>query len=130
MSRTPRRDYTDSRTLDDRIGALEIPLLVIFGAEDQIYDAEEAIEPYRGIAGVQAYVLEGAGHSPQVELPEETAELIEEFAAEPVAAEEQAAPEKKPAGRRSRRRKPRSGEDQATGKKEPKPRSRRSRSDA
>ena len=57
-------DYTDSRALDDRLGALEIPLMVIFGAEDQIYDAEESIEPYRGIDGVQAYVLEGAGHSP------------------------------------------------------------------
>ena len=86
-------DYTDSRTLDDRLGALEIPLLVIFGAEDQIYDAEEAIEPYRGIAGVQAYVLEGAGHSPQVELPEETAALIEEFAAEPVVEDDAAAEE-------------------------------------
>jgi pimeloyl-ACP methyl ester carboxylesterase len=71
--------YTDSRSLDDRLGALEIPLLVVFGSEDQIYAAEEAIEPYRGIEGVQAYVLEGSGHSPQVELPQETAGLINEF---------------------------------------------------
>lgn len=87
-------DYTDSRSLDDRLGALEIPLLVIFGAEDEIYDTEEAIEPYRGIAGVQAFVLEGAGHSPQVELPEETAGLIEGLAAEQEAAKAKAAAEK------------------------------------
>ena len=89
-------DYTDSRRLDDRLGALEIPLLVIFGAEDQIYDAEDSIEPYRGIAGVQVEVLEGAGHSPQVEAPEETAALIEGSSAG-VAAEERG-------GRRRRRR--------------------------
>jgi len=84
-------DYSDSRSLDDRLGALEIPLLVIFGAEDQIYDAEEAIEPFRGIAGVQAFVLEGAGHSPQVELPDEVAGLVNEFAATPTPAQKQEA---------------------------------------
>jgi len=97
-------DYSDSRSLDDRLGALEIPLLVIFGAEDQIYDAEEAIEPYRGIAGVQAYVLEGAGHSPQVELPDEVARLINEFAAEPVAVQKpKKKAAKKPAKRKQKR---------------------------
>ncbi len=57
-----------------------MPLLVIFGAEDQIYDAEEAIAPYEDIAGVQTQLLEGVGHSPNVEVPEELAPLILKFA--------------------------------------------------
>ena len=109
-------DYTDSRSLDDRLGALEIPLLVIFGAEDEIYDAEEAIDPYRGIAGVQAYILDGAGHSPQVELPEETAGLIEGFA-EDLEAEEKPPPAKKaPAKKKSQAGKT-AGKQGKTGKK-------------
>ena len=43
--------YSDARHLDDRLSALQIPVLVIFGAEDQIYDADAAIEPYRGHPG-------------------------------------------------------------------------------
>jgi hypothetical protein len=54
-------------------------VLVIFGTEDQIYDAEAAIEPYEDIAGVRTELLEGIGHSPNVEAPEQTAALIEAF---------------------------------------------------
>ena len=71
--------YTEARTLDDRLSAIEVPLLVIFGTEDQIYDAEAAIEPYEDIAGVRTELLEGIGHSPNVEAPEQTAALIEAF---------------------------------------------------
>ena len=62
-------DYTDARPLDDRLSAIEVPLLVIFGAEDQIYDAEAAIAPYEDIEGVQTELIEGVGHSPNVEAP-------------------------------------------------------------
>jgi pimeloyl-ACP methyl ester carboxylesterase len=72
-------EYSDTRSLDDRISAIEVPLLVIFGAEDQIYDAELSIEPYRDIEGVQTEILEGVGHSPNVEDPERTAALIQAF---------------------------------------------------
>jgi len=77
-------DYSSSRPLDDRLSALEIPVLVVFGAEDQQYDAEEAIEPYEDIAGVQTELIEGSGHSPNVEVPEELAPLILAFAEAPV----------------------------------------------
>jgi pimeloyl-ACP methyl ester carboxylesterase len=73
-------EYTAARSLDDRLSALEIPLLVAFGAEDQIYDpAEEAIKPYEDIDGVQTELVEGLGHSPNVEDPVRTAALIEAF---------------------------------------------------
>jgi hypothetical protein len=74
-------EYTDSRPLNERLSAAQVPVLVIFGSEDQIYGAEESVAPFEGITGVQVQILEGAGHSPQVELPEEVASLIASFAA-------------------------------------------------
>jgi pimeloyl-ACP methyl ester carboxylesterase len=75
-------DYADEIPLDERITSGAIPLLVIFGAEDQIYDADEAIAAYEGVPGVRTATVEGAGHSPNVERPAQTARLIGEFANE------------------------------------------------
>lgn len=76
-------DYTDEAPLDERLAAIGAPLLVIFGAEDQIYDAEEALARYATIPGVQTELIAEAGHSPNVETPEQVAELILAFAAPP-----------------------------------------------
>ena len=64
-------DYTDEEPLDERLAAVGAPLLVIFGAEDQIYDADESLARYEAIPGAQTALIEGAGHSPNVETPEE-----------------------------------------------------------
>ena len=45
------QDYVDQSPLDRRLEALHVPLLVIFGAEDQIYDAQAAIARYRQVPG-------------------------------------------------------------------------------
>jgi pimeloyl-ACP methyl ester carboxylesterase len=87
-------DYSGETSLDDRLGDLGIPVLVVFGSEDQIYDADEAITPYEDIDGVQVELLEGIGHSPNVEAPEELAPLIDRFAGE---AEPAPPPEEPPA---------------------------------
>jgi pimeloyl-ACP methyl ester carboxylesterase len=74
-------DYTDARPLDERLSASQLPVMVIFGAEDQTYDADEAIAVYEeGVPGARIELIEGAGHSPNVETPEEIAPLILEFA--------------------------------------------------
>jgi pimeloyl-ACP methyl ester carboxylesterase len=75
-------DYADEIPLDERITSAAIPLLVMFGDEDQIYDADEAVAAYEDVPGVRTAIVEGAGHSPNVERPEETARLIGEFANE------------------------------------------------
>jgi len=79
--------YTEDTPLDQRLAEAGVPLLVIFGAEDQIYDAEGAVEPYRSVPGARVELIEGVGHSPNVEAPERVAALIEDFAGQADAAE-------------------------------------------
>jgi pimeloyl-ACP methyl ester carboxylesterase len=77
-------EYTDEIPLDQRLATAAIPLLVIFGNQDQIYDPGEAVAAFEeGVPGVRTALVEGAGHSPNVEEPERTARLILEFAQEP-----------------------------------------------
>ncbi len=78
------QDYVDQSPLDQRLAALHVPLLVIFGAEDQIYDAQAAIARYRqNVPGAQTQLIPGAGHSPNVEKPDLVAPLILAFAKPP-----------------------------------------------
>ena len=77
------QDYVDQSPLDRRLAATHLPLLVIFGAEDQIYDPQAAIERYRQVPGAQTYLIPGAGHSPNVEKPDLVAPLILAFATPP-----------------------------------------------
>jgi pimeloyl-ACP methyl ester carboxylesterase len=74
-------DYRDEIPLDERVIQAAVPLLSIFGSEDQICDAEESQAAYETVPGARTEMIEGAGHSPNVEKPEETAALIEDFAA-------------------------------------------------
>ena len=59
---------------------IAVPLMVIFGAEDQIYDTDAALQAYSDVPGVRRPKIPGAGHSPNVEKPAQTAALINEFA--------------------------------------------------
>jgi pimeloyl-ACP methyl ester carboxylesterase len=71
--------YVGDSPLDQRIRRLGIPLLAIFGAEDQIVDARKALGTYAAVPDAQTALLQGAGHSPNVEKPLETARLIGRF---------------------------------------------------
>jgi pimeloyl-ACP methyl ester carboxylesterase len=74
-------DYSDEQPLDQRMAAIKVPLLVIFGAEDEFYEAEASTAPYREVEGAEVALIQGAGHSPNVEKPEQVAPLILAFAA-------------------------------------------------
>jgi len=71
--------YTESAPLDVRLSRVGIPLLVLFGAKEQIYDPRAALQAYAQISGARTRLLAGAGHSPNVERPRATARLILEF---------------------------------------------------
>jgi pimeloyl-ACP methyl ester carboxylesterase len=84
---TASDDFLDELPLDERFKRVLVPLMVIFGAEDQIFDAEQAIEGFADVPGVKTELVEGAGHAPQIEKPEEVAALLEEFSVDVAPAE-------------------------------------------
>ncbi|MBL1073129.1 alpha/beta hydrolase [Nocardia sp. 2] len=80
-----RRKALAARPLDRRIRESGLPTLVIHGAADQMYDCAKTAARYRD-AGAMVRIVEGAGHSPNVEKPAETVAAIREFLAERQAA--------------------------------------------
>jgi pimeloyl-ACP methyl ester carboxylesterase len=105
-------DYSDEIPLDERLTSAAVPVLLIFGAEDQVYDADESIAAFEDVPGIETKVIEDAGHSPNVEQPEETARLILDFAAEAGVA---APTTKQKQGSRKPRQRKRSGDKQKGG---------------
>jgi pimeloyl-ACP methyl ester carboxylesterase len=72
--------YSGAIPLDRRIEKAGVPLLAIFGAEDQIYDSSRALSAYAAVPGARTVLVQGAGHSPNVEKPAQTAALVLGFA--------------------------------------------------
>jgi pimeloyl-ACP methyl ester carboxylesterase len=74
-------DFVDEEPLDERMRDTGLPLLVIMGAEEQIIgDPAQALEEYAAtVPGAQTKLIEGAGHSPNVEKPALTARLVLAF---------------------------------------------------
>jgi pimeloyl-ACP methyl ester carboxylesterase len=73
-------DYLGQRSLPDRLAALGLPVLVIFGTEDRRWRSSSAAA-YRAVPGARVELLPGAGHTPIMEDPQTTATLLLEFAA-------------------------------------------------
>jgi pimeloyl-ACP methyl ester carboxylesterase len=61
------------------------PLMVLMGAEEQIVnDPQRALDQYAGsVPSAQTHLIAGAGHSPNVEKPAQTAALVLGFAKSP-----------------------------------------------
>jgi pimeloyl-ACP methyl ester carboxylesterase len=77
--RTPL-DYLGQRSLPDRLAALNLPLLVIFGTEDRRWHSSSAAD-YRAVPGARVEMLPDVGHTPIVEDPQTTASMLLDFAA-------------------------------------------------
>jgi pimeloyl-ACP methyl ester carboxylesterase len=75
-------DFLDEEPLDQRMQASGKPLMVLMGAEEQIVnDPQRALEQYkRAVPAAQIHLIAGAGHSPNVEKPRESARLVLAFA--------------------------------------------------
>lgn len=77
--------YTGEESLPRRAAKIGKPLLAIMGAEEQIADdPRESLAAYRrDDPAAQTRLIAGAGHSPNVEKPAETARLVLEFGKAP-----------------------------------------------
>ena len=73
-------DYLKQRSLPDRLAALGLPVLVIFGTDDQRWRSSSAAA-YRTVPGARLELLPGAGHTPMLEDPQTTGMLLLDFAA-------------------------------------------------
>lgn len=78
-------DFLSEESLDQRMKSTGKPLMVLMGAEEQIVDdPERALAQYkRAVPEAQTHLIAGAGHSPNVEKPRETAQLVLRFARQP-----------------------------------------------
>jgi pimeloyl-ACP methyl ester carboxylesterase len=72
--------YMGQHSLPDRLAALGVPVLVIFGTEDARYLSSSAVD-YRIVPDAHVELLPGVGHTPMMEDPQATGTLLLEFAA-------------------------------------------------
>jgi len=76
-------DFLGEESLNDRMTATHKPLMVLMGAEEQIVnDPQRALDQYATVPGAKTKLIAGAGHSPNVEKPAETAALVLKFGSE------------------------------------------------
>jgi len=61
---------------------IEAPVLVVWGLEDRVINHRNADVFVDRIPDARKVLLEGVGHVPMVEVPEESAQLVREFLAE------------------------------------------------
>ena len=74
--------FLEEEPLDQRMKKSGKSLMVLMGAEEQIVDdPQRALAQYkRAVPSAQIHLIAGAGHSPNVEKPRETARLVLRFA--------------------------------------------------
>ena len=73
-------DFRDESPLDERLRGALVPVLAIFGEEDQVVDVSEATGDLQDVPGIRIETIPGVGHTPQIENPQKTADLILGFA--------------------------------------------------
>jgi pimeloyl-ACP methyl ester carboxylesterase len=74
------REYIDERSVPERLAALDVPVLAIFGAADPRWDPS-SVHQYDAVPNARVEQLPGVGHMPMLEAPEATSELLLDFAA-------------------------------------------------
>jgi pimeloyl-ACP methyl ester carboxylesterase len=72
--------YIAERSVPERLAALDVPVLVIFGAADRRWDPASAHQ-YDAVPNARVEMLAGVGHVPLLEAPETTGRLLLSFTA-------------------------------------------------
>jgi pimeloyl-ACP methyl ester carboxylesterase len=72
--------YITERSVPERLVALDVPVLVIFGTADRRWEPS-SVHHYDAVPNAWVELLPGVGHIPMFEAPETTSELLLDFAA-------------------------------------------------
>lgn len=78
------RDSTMASEFRTSITAIQAPVLILWGKEDRITDPRNAEIFAQQIPDARKVLLDGVGHAPMIEVPEESASLFRQFLAESV----------------------------------------------
>jgi pimeloyl-ACP methyl ester carboxylesterase len=62
-----------------RLHEIKVPLQLIWGADDPLFPVAQATRAHALVAHSKLAVIEGAGHSPQAERPEEFNRVLLNF---------------------------------------------------
>lgn len=67
----PRALFNNDYDLSDRLPGIKIPVQLIWGADDPLFPLSHATRAHAAIPDCRLTVIEGAGHTPQAERPDE-----------------------------------------------------------
>ena len=88
MATNPKTAATAMRARSERIDYLngvlpriEVPVLIVVGRQDEFTPVAKAEEMHAAIPGRKLFVIEDAGHMPNLERPGEFNEIVREFLA-------------------------------------------------
>ena len=79
-SQSEAHDFVEDRSNSDRVKEANVPLLVIFGTEDDIVDPESADAWAKDVPRARVVKMRQVGHSPHWEQPREVANLLLDLA--------------------------------------------------
>lgn len=70
---------TDFRTIKQMLENIKIPTLILYGAEDELFDIDDSYLCYELIPDAKMEIIQHCGHLVHEEMPEKTAKLITKF---------------------------------------------------
>jgi pimeloyl-ACP methyl ester carboxylesterase len=76
---TPKALLAADHDLSKRLGEIKMPVQLIWGGNDPLFPVAHAARAHALIAHSRLAVLEGAGHTPQAERPEEFNRVLDNF---------------------------------------------------
>jgi pimeloyl-ACP methyl ester carboxylesterase len=73
-------DFVEEKPNSERVREAGVPLLVIFGTEDEIVDPDAADTWKKDVPRARVVKMNGVGHSPHWEHPRQVSELLLDYA--------------------------------------------------
>jgi pimeloyl-ACP methyl ester carboxylesterase len=75
----PRAFLSGRVDVTERLAKFDRPLLLVWGAQDPLFPVAQAARAHARLPGSKLVVIEGAGHTPQAERPDEFNRALASF---------------------------------------------------